>query len=307
MQTGYNDPNHMPTSNTTASTAVETSSDGVDLSPVKSVPDFKKRTTDWAITIPDEDMNLPLASSACNKIEKSLHGNDDRVLLKTVHGNDDRVRIKNTTVFPYKCIARLYITGQNGDRWSGSGFFIGPKCVITSGHVVFPDRRWASEIKVVPGQNGNNGPFGAQVSRKFCSVAGWTDDNRENPEDYDYGAIILPDTTLYNRICAYFEYQVNDNPGTLNNSGYPVDKSVDKWKGTQWFNAGPVLRTSTRRFFYKIDTSEGQSGSPVWVNSGSNLIVVGVHGYGIYEGEDSNSAIRCIEDVARNWTDWRNK
>lgn len=296
MQADYIDPDHTPTSNApdaspTTGAAVETSSDGVDLSPVEPVPGFKMRTTDWAITMPDEDMNLPPASSAYYTTPEK------------VCGNDDRVPINNTLDFPYKCIAALYITDQNGKRWVGSGFFIGPKCVITAGHVVFPgrfpDRRWAREINVVPGQNRNIGPFGSQVSRRFCSVKGWTNTNGDGNPDYDYGAIILPDATLYNKIRAHFGYQVNNNPGTLNNSGYPADKP----RGTQWFNAGPVSRISPRRFFYMIDTEGGQSGSPVWINSGSNRVSVGVHA----RGGCPNSAIRCVEDVARNWTDWRNK
>lgn len=290
MNTEYSDPKHRSISNkhdeeaAVARTRIETSSDGEDLSGAENVAGFKPRVTAWSIKVAEKDLNLPAAASAFYSRPES------------VCDNDDRVRINSTTDFPYKCIAKLFITGQSS-RWTGTGFFIGPRCVITNGHVVFPDRSWAREIQVVPGLNGSEGPFGTQTSSRFMSVRGWTEGSGD--PDYDYGAVVLPDTTLYDRLRAHFGYQVNANPGTLNSAGYPGDKPV----GTQWFNAGPVTRSSSRRFFYMIDTAGGQSGSPVWIRNGESRIAVGVHGY----GGCPNSAIRCVEDVARNWADWCTK
>ncbi|MCO5125592.1 MAG: hypothetical protein M9915_17875 [Rhizobacter sp.] len=288
MVTEYIDVNQIPVSNSGEVnkniTQPDLESAGGDFNSVEPAPGFQMRTSEWEEQIPTEDLLLPPAGSAYYATPEN------------VCGNDDRVRI-NTTDYPYKCIAKLVITGQSGNRWNGTGFLIGPKCIITNGHVVFPDRKWAREIQVIPALNGNSAPFGSQVSRNLWTVNGWADGSG-NP-DYDYGAIILPDSTLYNRIRASFGYKVFANPGILNNSGYPGDKPT----GTQWFNAGPVSRSTAFRFFYMIDTAAGQSGSPVWVNSGGSRIDAGVHAY----GGCPNSAIRCNADVAKNWSDWRNK
>lgn len=254
-----------------------------DLATVEAVPGFHMRTTAWAQSLGREGLELPSAASI------------NYALPESVCAEDDRVQIRDTTAFPNKCITKLYITGESG-RWVGTGFFISPRCIITNGHCVFPDRKWAKEIRVVPGQNRDVAPFGSAVSSRFWSVEGWIQPGARGEADYDYGAVILEDETLFNRIRAHFGFANVDDPGILNNCGYPADKPV----GTQWFNAGPVSRKTARRFFYMIDTAGGQSGSPVWINEGGDRLVVGVHGY----GGCPNSAIRCTSDVTLNWANW---
>jgi glutamyl endopeptidase len=284
------DEKHLPRSNRsladlrTRPVTVDSSARGFDDLGLERVANFAMRSTGWEVQIADDDMQFPPAGSAAYASPENICQ------------NDDRTQIKNTLDFPFKCIVKLYITGQGGNGWVGSGFFIGPRCIITNGHVVFPDNQWAKSIRVVPGQNGNTGPFGEQTSEFFYSVNGWIDSKDAN---YDYGAIILPDTKLFDRVRAVFGYETNNNPGILNNSGYPADKPL----GTQWFNAGPVSKIESHRFFYMIDTVGGQSGSPVWIQRGADRIAVGVHAY----GGCPNSAVRCIDDVATNWANWKMK
>lgn len=253
--------------------------DGEDHGTLFDVPGFTLRHSDWSEDVPPNLMGLPHIATAQPFAEP-----------ESVCGNDDRALIGNTTVQPWKFICKLHID----NRWVASGFFIGPKCVITNGHVVFPNKAWAKEITVVPGQNGNTAPFGLQKSGRFFSVNGWT--NSQNP-DYDYGAVILPDDTLYRRIQGFFGYQILNSSQLLNNSGYPGDKP----NGTQWFNAGAITQLGDRRFFYMLDTAGGQSGSPVFIRSGSSATAVGVHAY----GGCPNSAVRLIADVKANWDRWR--
>lgn len=210
---------------------------------------------------------------------------------ETVCARDDRVKINNTTSYPYKMICKIFGKTNDGDRYMGSGFFIGPRCIITNGHVVFPDRDWAKSIEVIPAMNGNIAPFGKKTSTNFRSVVGWT---RDNKMEFDYGAVILPDDELFNRVKAYFGYQIFSGNPTLNNSGYPGDKPM----GTMWYNAGKVTETTERMFKYMIDTAGGQSGSPVW---GNNQKVAGVHGY----GGCPNKAVRVVPDVMKNWNSWK--
>jgi glutamyl endopeptidase len=255
---------------------------GRDEAGAEKLPNFRMRTAGWEASLPAQE-EPPTSPASLNFFEPL-----------TVCSADDRVHVGDTTGFPFKCIASLYIEGESG-RWTGTGFFISPRCLITNGHVVFPDRKWAKQITVVPGRNGQIAPFGSQVSKTFFSVDGWTEGAKGNP-DYDYGAIILPDASLFSRIRAHFGFAVQDDPAILNNSGYPGDKP----RGTQWFNAGPVVNKTPFRFFYMIDTVVGQSGSPVWVAQGNDRVAVGVHGY----GGCPNSAIRCTEEVALNWANW---
>jgi len=263
----------------------EEGNDYEDLSPLEDVPGYSFYDPEWEEVIDESESEL-------NESAYLLSYDDP----ESVCGRDDRVKIGNTTTAPYKFICKLYIKPANSSRYTSiaSGFFIGPKCIITSGHVVHSRSGWAKEIKVSPGQNGSRAPFGTQTSKDFYSVKGWT---RNKKRDYDHGAIILPNRTLYNRVRGFFGYgQQNGNP-LLNNSGYPGDKRPSTH---QWYNAGRVTRNSGRMFEYMIDTYGGQSGSPVWTGS---KLVAGVHGY----GGCPNAAVRVQGYVLQRWGEWRRK
>ncbi|MEP3211151.1 MAG: trypsin-like serine protease [Maribacter sp.] len=204
---------------------------------------------------------------------------------------DDRTNIKNTSDFPWKMICKLYGTMSDGNRYVASGFFIGPRCIITNGHVVFPNGNWATEIEVIPGMDGNIAPFGSDLSTNFRCVTGWTQDEQM---EFDYGAIILNDNTLYDKVGAYFGYEQFNGLPILNNAGYPADKT----EGTMWYDAGKVVESTERMFKYMFDTSGGNSGSPTW---GNNKRVAGVHGY----GGCPNEAVKVIADVMKNWNYWK--
>lgn len=252
---------------------------GEDHGTLFDVPGFALRHSDWSEDVPESLMGLPHIET------EALFGDQ-----KSICGKDDRALIGNTTAAPWKFICKLYVD----NKWVASGFFIGSRCIITNGHVVFPDGAWAKQITVIPGQNGKTAPFGSQKSARLFSVNGWT--KSKNP-DYDYGAVILPDDTLYRRLQGYFGYQILNSSQLLNNSGYPADKP----QGTQWFNAGAITKLGDRRFFYMLDSAGGQSGSPVFIRSGASATVVGVHGY----GGCPNSAVRLVSEVKANWDHWR--
>lgn len=261
--------------------------EGLDESELEYVPGFTLKHTPWLEKISQDLLNLPhISDIAYNQPE-------------SVCDIDNREKIPNTTIAPWKFICRLYITTKDNAKYVASGFFIGRRCIITNGHVVYIHNRggWVKEITVVPGQNADNAPYGGQKTTNFVTVKGWT--SQQNA-DYDYGAVFLSDDTLFNRVRGYMGFQILNSSMLINNSGYPADKEP---KGTQWFNAGPVTRLSDRRFFYLIDTFGGQSGSPVWVQNGANRYTVGVHAH----GGCPNKAVRTIRDVANNWNTWRNR
>jgi V8-like Glu-specific endopeptidase len=254
--------------------------DGLDTNTLEEVQGFNLRNSDWFEKLPDDILTLPHIGSSFSQPE-NVCGNDDRALV-------------NTQNVPYRYICSLVITAANGSRYIGSGFFISQRCVITSGHCVFMSNAggWVRSIQVIPGRSGGNAPFGSQVSSNFRSVTGWTQNNNS---DFDQGAIILPDNTLFNRIGGYFGYSELRASTILNNSGYPGDKP----SGTQWFNAGAPTRVTDYKLEYMIDTAGGQSGSPVFVNSPSRS-VVGVHGY----GGCPNKAVRVRDYFFQRWPEW---
>jgi glutamyl endopeptidase len=180
---------------------------------------------------------------------------------ETVCGHDDRVQITATTAIPWRWICELIITMPNNAGFRGTGWFIGPRCVMTAGHCVYSKSNggWAKKIEVIPGMNGIARPYGSSIGTSFRSVTGWT--NNADP-NFDYGCIILP--SALGNVVGYFGFaSLSDaslNNLIVNNSGYPGDKPF----GTQWFNAGRVTNVTARKIYYMLDTYGGQSGSPVW-------------------------------------------
>jgi V8-like Glu-specific endopeptidase len=218
--------------------------------------------------------------------------------IETVCGSDERVRISPATAVPWRWICQLFITFPDGGRFVGTGWLIGPRCVMTAGHCVYSRANggWARRIEVVPGMDGASRPFGSAVGTAFRSVTGWTTSADPN---FDYGCIILP-TPLGNTV-GYFGFaNLNDaslNGLLANNSGYPADKP----SGTQWYNAGRVSSITSRKIYYMLDTYGGQSGSPVWRNLNGQRHAVGIHAY----GGCPNSATRINTDVYNNMLAWR--
>ena len=218
--------------------------------------------------------------------------------LEVVIGEDDRVRVRATQRIPWRRICHLSILGRTGRRFLGTGFFIGPRTLITAGHCVYlHNHGWASEILVSPGRDGADKPYGAIKATAFRSVAGWTQNRNRN---YDYGAIILPQSI--GRRTGAFGYGVL--PGShilgsrLNIAGYPGDKPT----GTMWYHGMKGKAVSSRTITYDIDTAGGQSGSPVWQFRNGQRIVVGIHTNGSSRG---NSATRIVRPIYNNFQSWR--
>jgi len=238
---------------------------------------------------PEEFASLPPAEKAAEFMQ-----------AETVCGSDDRVRISPATAAPWRWICQLIITMSNGAGFRGTGWFIGPRTVMTAGHCVYSSANggWARRIEVIPGMDGASRPYGSQIGTSFRSVTGWTSSADPN---FDYGAIILPDATLGNAV-GYFGFaSLTDASLTnllVNNSGYAGDKPF----GTQWFNAGRISSVTPRKIYYMLDTYGGQSGSPVWRLLNGQRHAVGVHAY----GGCPNSATRIVTAVYNNMLAWRN-
>jgi V8-like Glu-specific endopeptidase len=218
---------------------------------------------------------------------------------ESVCGRDDRVRISPATRIPWRWNCFLEITRADGGSSFCTGFFIGPRAVMTAGHCVYSHAAggWARSIRVVPGKDSASEPFGSQVATSFRSVTGWT---RNHDVRYDYGCIVLPNNTLGNRV-GYFGFAALSYSTLrglrVNNAGYAGDKP----RGTLWYNAGAIDRVTTRRLYYMIDTYGGQSGSPVWLYRSGHRHVVGIHGY----GGCPNKAVRVVRSVYDNMSAWR--
>ena len=71
---------------------------------------------------------------------------------ESVCGRDDRVRIRSTTRIPWRLCCQLIITMKDGRGSRCTGWFIGPRTVMTAGHCVYSHSAggWARQIQVIP-------------------------------------------------------------------------------------------------------------------------------------------------------------
>lgn len=200
--------------------------------------------------------------------------------------------ISDTTAFPFRAVASLFIVDGFGERFRATAYFVSPRTLVTSGHNVFFKGRWAQSITVMPGRNGNFLPFGQLTSTRFNSVRGWVEGT---DPDYDYGAILL-DRPLGDAVGWFGLRQLSDAElmgNVCELSGYP-----DSF-GNQVGGRGQIANVNPLRIFYDIPTAIGQSGSPVSREGDPHTIAV--HGYysnGLRSGIRINSV---VHQTIRSW------
>ncbi len=192
-----------------------------------------------------------------------------------VIGSDDRVQVMNTTEFPWSAIASIRCLG-----YVGTGFFVSPYHMVTAAHVVDIDKDGVAEppstITVTPGLNGSQQPY--------CTL-GVTEVTTHPLYSFSGGGYDIAVLTLENGVgwvTDNFRMQVEDMGDILGRtftlSGYPGVPKVGPY-GTQWtLDNLATSELDSLRFLHIIDTSKGQSGSPIFRDYGvDDYRVVGVH------------------------------
>jgi V8-like Glu-specific endopeptidase len=220
--------------------------------------------------------------------------------VESILGIDTRKNIARTTRQPWRHICALRIEFPSGKVYTGTGFFVGPRAVVTAGHCVYLHNQggWARKIMVIPGANGSSQPLGSAISTTFRSVGGWV--NGKKPE-CDYGCVILPSGTAFRSNPGSLGFAAFDTGKLLAKTavlyGYPGDKPF----GELWGDKRRIKTVTSKNLIYEIDTMGGQSGSPVYIKQNGQRFAVGIHNYG---GATSNSATRITQDVYRRLYAW---
>jgi V8-like Glu-specific endopeptidase len=89
-----------------------------------------------------------------------------------------------------------------------------------------------------------------------------------------------------------------------NISGYPLQPPAGAEAHRQYFHARSLSSSERGLLRYSIDTSGGQSGSPIWIEVDGTRIAVGIHTSG---DVGTNSGVRITEDVFRDMRQWKSR
>lgn len=222
-------------------------------------------------------------------------------------GTDDRRVELRTKSPPWRSICSLEIATQRGP-FRGTGWLAGPRLVMTAGHCVYRLAEfggWATSIRVSPGRNWQEQPFGSSVSTRFSCAADWLASGRR---EADLGCIHLAEPI--GQSLGWLRFAAAD-PTQLAGaivvaSGYPeYAGSYDNLLTA----TGAVRAVAPGRIFYDVDTTDGQSGAPVWTQTGAaEPTVIAVHAYepeaGI--GAGLNSATLLNADALGLIGGWQN-
>jgi V8-like Glu-specific endopeptidase len=221
---------------------------------------------------------------------------------------DDRVRL-NPLRFPYNCVCHLRMTFRGLGAFVGTGFFVGRRTILTAGHNVYDrEAKAALQIEVRLGQDGS--PLHPTPILATPRNLATTKEYMESGDcAADFGAILF-DRDVADEWMGFDAANDDDLRGlTVHVVGYPgKSEPPPGWQAnTMWGHARQLLDPSATQLFYDIDTSRGQSGSPVfYVGSAGDVFAVGIHNQG-FDRQSRNRATRINEAVFNLIKGWKSE
>jgi len=236
-------------------------------------------------------------------------------IAKSVIGHDDRQFAENYEDKLWRPICALYINypGESATRL-GSGVLIAPRLILTAAHNLYDLERKKTikdgEVKV--GLSASGSQASSQITDiRIPKAYTLQHPSKTRKYDYDYGLALLKDDAVHDW-AGHVWPLVDINPmlsraliaSNLTVAGYPA-KSDAGYTALKW-SFGPVMQDGVQNntFAYKMDTSGGQSGAPVFqYNSRTgHAALAGIHVAGF--PSQHNLANRFSAGVKQNLTKW---
>jgi V8-like Glu-specific endopeptidase len=185
--------------------------------------------------------------------------------------------VPDTTIFPFSAVCQLYLQDSvNGKAGYGTGFYIGNEKILSCGHNFYEGAGWnATSVTVQPGHD----PIRTTFAERTFTVTG---QNLVHPNwrsgfqlGYDLSVLNVPGLPAPNgryftlpNMCPVPQDYFVVGFGKVDGSSY--DSQPMRCDG------GPVVSEDTDLINYAINTKGGNSGSPVFINNNSGM-VLGVH------------------------------
>ena len=187
-------------------------------------------------------------------------------------------QITNTTAYPWRAAVSIYVRWSNGAITRGSGTMVGPNDVLTAAHVVYnPARGNAVSIRVIPGQNGSNTPFGIIDGARwnYYQIVYEPNGNlRQSQSRWDMAVIGLRQNT--GNTTGWLGIRSNQSQSTTRNLiHYPSAYQVNFQNLRQMYSYNTVGYSGGTLSIGNLNISPGSSGGGIYILVGGNRYVTG--------------------------------
>lgn len=204
--------------------------------------------------------------------DKTALYNNNCIETHSILGEDTRQPVADSSIMPYRAIARLDITLQDGRKTYGSGALIANKLFATAGHVIVDNGNLPKAVTLEFGKNASKVYYTTSDIKEYILRS----DYRTNPtHEGDYAFIVL-NNGLGDKT-GFFGIESSISVGTtMFTAGYPQDKGGK----AMYMSQGEIKKVEADRVYYDADTIGGQSGSPVYIKKNGKIYIVAIHTVG---------------------------
>ena len=215
--------------------------------------------------------------------------------------SDNRTMVADTSAEPYNAIVRLLID-VDGVEYRGTGFMVKPNVMLTAGHNIYDHdaNKYCDRVYVVDRNGDLYQVYDAQIASQFKS---------DSSDKYDWAVAkvsVKPGETAhymnFKRMDESISPNVTGRDGEI--AGFPMevravtteDMYTEMGKITSYVEAEKLLN-------YSIDTSGGNSGSPLIYYIDGTPYAIGIHVSGNSSGNTARAIDKDISDIINSlWT-----
>lgn len=222
------------------------------------------------------EVRLTVDESSEGDLEPSFGEEGTSPTTKSIIGTDDRVRVTGNDLYraPYRWVAYLKTTWKNGKVTYGTAYMVGDYTAVTAAHCVYDKSLGGKpkDISIWPAMNDGVMPYSGSHTKTINVPKAY----RVN-KDSNYDCAVIKVKSPLGRRVGYFgihKQSASYNGVNMYILGYPGEASRSK---QLWKMKGKILSSSQYKVNYQIDTTNGQSGSPITRLYNNKWYAIGVH------------------------------